>query len=89
MSVITSRTRQQPPFLAQGNGVIYIKIARKDNQGNDNTLSLQELDNIRLKLSDAGIVDYPITNITEYPDYYLYQTSRINVTSSTDNNIKN
>ena len=84
-----SRNNQQPPFLAQGNGVIYIKIARKDNQGNDNTLSLQELNNIRLKFSDAGIVDYPITNVTEYPDYYLYQIFRTNITSSADDNIRN
>jgi hypothetical protein len=84
-----SRNNQQPPFLAQGNGVIYIKIARKDNQGNDNTLSLQELNNIRLKFSDAGIVDYPIANITEYPDYYLYQIFRTNITSSADDNIRN
>jgi len=84
-----SRNNQQPPFLAQGNGVIYIKIARKDNQGNDNTLSLQELNNIRLKFSDAGIVDYPIANVTEYPDYYLYQIFRTNITSSADDNIRN
>jgi hypothetical protein len=84
-----SRNNQQPVFLAQGNGVIYIKIARKDNQGNDNTLSLQELNNIRLKFSDAGIVDYPIANITEYPDYYLYQIFRTNITSSADDNIRN
>ena len=84
-----SRNNQQPVFLAQGNGVIYIKIARKDNQGNDNTLSLQELNNIRLKFSDTGIVDYPIANITEYPDYYLYQIFRTNITSSADDNIRN
>lgn len=86
---VVSRGNQQPVFLAQGNGVIYIKIARKDLDGNDNTLSLQELNNLRIKFSDAGTVDYPIVNITEYPDYYLFQTSRVNVTSSADNNIKN
>ena len=79
---------QQPVFLRQGNGVIYIKVARKDNQGNDNTLSLQELNNLRIKFSDRGIVNYPIVNITEYPDYYLYQIPRVNITSSTDNNIR-
>jgi hypothetical protein len=84
-----SRNNQQPVFLTQGNGVIYIKIARKDNNGNDNTLSLQELNNIRVKFSDRGIVDYPVVNITEYPDYYLYQISRVNATSSADDNIRN
>ena len=86
---VVSRGNQQPVFLAQGNGVIYVKIARKDLEGNDNTLSLQELNNLRFKFSDAGTVDYPIVNITEYPDYYLFQTSRVNITSSADNNIKN
>lgn len=84
-----SRGNQQPVFLAQGNGVIYIKIARKDLDGNDNTLSLQELNNLRIKFSDYGIADYPIVNITEYPDYYLYQIPRVNITSSADNNIRN
>ena len=86
---VVSRGNQQPVFLAQGNGVIYIKIARKDLDGNDNTLSLQELNNLRIKFSDYGVADYPIVNITEYPDYYLYQIPRVNITSSADNNIRN
>jgi len=86
---VVSRGNLQPVFLAQGNGVIYIKIARKDLDGNDNTLSLQELNNLRIKFSDYGIANYPIVNITEYPDYYLYQIPRVNVTSSADNNIRN
>jgi len=50
----------------------YIKINRFDVSGADNTLSLQELTNLRIKFSDIGIVDYPILTITEYPTYYLY-----------------
>jgi hypothetical protein len=89
MPVASRPSSQQPVFLAQGNGVIYIKIARNDSNGNDNTLSLQELENLRIKFSDYGIANYSISNITEYPDYYLYQIYRTNITSSTDNNIKN
>ena len=68
-----------------------IKIARKDVQGNDNTLSLQELTNLRLKFSDvSSITNYPIATITERPTYYLYTlSSLVNVTSSADNNVLN
>jgi hypothetical protein len=72
-------------------GVTYIKIARKDTQGNDNTLSLQELTNLRLKFSDVSpVTDYPIATITERPTYYLYTIfPLVNVTSSADNNVLN
>ena len=54
-------------------GVKYIKVARKDTQGDDNTLSLQELTNLRFKFSDvSSVVDYHVLTITEYPSYYLY-----------------
>jgi len=68
-------------------GVTYIKINRIDAEGNDNTLTLQELTNIRIRYSDVGIINYPIYTISEYPDYYLYQVFTTNVTSSTDNSI--
>jgi len=72
-------------------GISYIKIARKDVQGNDNTLSLQELTNLRLKFSDvSSVTNYPIATITERPSYYLYTlSSLVNVTSSADNNVLN
>jgi hypothetical protein len=71
-------------------GVKYIKVARKDTQGNDNTLSLQELTNLRFKFSDVtGIVNYEVLTITEYPSYYLYAIKSLNVTSSIDNNVLN
>ena len=69
-------------------GVKYVKIARKDAQGNDNTLSLQELTNLRFAFSDVSdIVNYEILNISEYPSYYLYSIKSLNVTSSADNNV--
>lgn len=75
------------PYYSQG--VKFIKIARIDDQGNDNTLSLQELDTVRIKFSDVGVVDYPITSIAKYDDYFLFGVATTNKTSSTDNEILN
>jgi hypothetical protein len=66
-------------------GVTYIKVNRIDNEGNDNTLTLQGLTNIRIRYNDVGIVNYPVYTISEYPNYYLYQVFTTNTTSSTDN----
>ena len=69
-------------------GVKYIKVARKDTQGDDNTLSLQELTNLIFKFSDVvTTVNYEVLTITEYPSYYLYAIRSLNVTSSIDNNV--
>jgi len=76
-------------------GVKYIKIARYDANGNDNYQSLRQLDNIRLKTNDNGIINYPVATITEYPSsslngpYFLYQIGTTNATSSTNNQILN
>jgi hypothetical protein len=76
-------------------GVKYIKIARYDAFGNDNYQSLRQLDNIRLKTNDNGIINYPVATITEYPSsslngpYFLYQIGTTNATSSTNNQILN
>jgi len=78
-----------------GLGVKYIKIARYDANGNDNYTSLRELDKIRIRTNDAGIIEYPIATITEYPSsslngpYFLYQIVTTNITSSTNNQILN
>jgi hypothetical protein len=65
----------------------YIKISRFDKQGNNNTVSLQELDNLRIKFSDIGIIDFPLFTISEYPTYYLYTTYINGNITSTDNNV--
>ncbi len=76
-------------------GVKYIKIARYDAFGNDNYQSLRELDNIKIKTNDGGIINYPVVSITEYASsslntpYFLYETVSTNATSSTDNQILN
>lgn len=55
--------------IATGN-ISYVKISK----GNYD-ISLQELNNLRIKFSDLGIIDFPILSITEYPTYFLYQIS--------------
>ena len=62
-------------------GVKFIKIPRVDASGVDNTLSLQELTDLRLSTSDQGIIQYNVLSIAEYSDYYLYQVATKDVTS--------
>jgi hypothetical protein len=78
-----SISKPVPPSVIS-KGIKYIKINRFDKQGNDNTLSLQELTNLRVKFSDLGIVDFPILTISEYPDYYLYRTANVILGNSTE-----
>ena len=75
------------PVFSQG--VKFIKIARLDVQGKDNTLSLQELNSIRIDYSDTDIIEYPIISISKYDDYFLFGVAPTNATSSTDNQILN
>lgn len=53
-------------------GVKAIKVAKVDALGNDQTLQLKETDILRIKFDDLGIEEFEITNIAEYPTYYLY-----------------
>jgi hypothetical protein len=55
----------------------YIKVARIDQKGADNTLSLQELRQFIWTDSTAGKIDLTVLNITEYPTYYLYKVKSI------------
>ncbi|MCA9748748.1 MAG: hypothetical protein KC414_06555, partial [Romboutsia sp.] len=66
-------------------GVRYLKIAKLDANGTDYSDSLQELEKIRIKYSDIGVVEYPVVDITEYPGYYLYRVNYTQPTSSLDN----
>jgi hypothetical protein len=75
------------PVFSQG--VKFIKIARVDDQGKDNTLSLQELNSIRIDYSNTGIIEYPITSISKYDTYFLFGVIPTEATSSTDNQILN
>ena len=71
-------------------GVKYIKVARIDASGKDNTTQLQNLTNIREVFSDISYpIQYNIVGVTEYPTYYLYATVPTDVTSSADQEILN
>ena len=71
--------------------VIRIKVNKFDEQGNDNTLSLQGLNSLRILFSDLGAIDFPVLSITEYSTYYLYSTDTTlpgnNTVKSVDNNV--
>jgi hypothetical protein len=75
------------PTFSQG--VKFIKIARVDDQGKDNTLSLQELNSIRIDYSNTDIIEYPIVSIAKYDTYFLFGVAPTNATSSTDNQVLN
>jgi hypothetical protein len=82
----TGGYRGGPP-ITNTYSINYIKINRFDKQGNDNTLSLQELTSLRINFSDIGIIEFPLLTITEYPTYYLYTTYVNGNITSVDNNI--
>ena len=71
-------------------GVKYIKVARIDASGKDNTTQLQNLTDIREVFTDINNpVQYNIVGINEYPTYYLYSIVPTDVTSSVDQEILN
>lgn len=51
----------------------YVKVAKIDNEGKDNTLSLQELTSFRWIDQTAGEIILNVVNITEYSTYYFYE----------------
>jgi hypothetical protein len=68
----------------------FVKIARIDQEGNDNTLSLQELTSLRWTDSTAGEIILNVISISEYLDYYLYEvTSKtwVNLIYFADDNV--
>ena len=71
-------------------GVKFIKVARIDANGRDNTNQLQNLTDIREVFSDISYpIQYNIVGVTEYPSYYLYSIIPTDVTSSVNQEILN
>ncbi len=68
-------------------GVKYIKLAKFDTGSTSENLTTQlgEVNTIRVNYSDKGIVEYPISSITEHETYYLYRIATTDATSSADN----
>jgi hypothetical protein len=73
-AIATAKPAPMTGYYETSNSLTYIKISRFDKQGNDNTLSLQELTKLIVKFTDIGIIDLPLFTISEYPTYYLYTT---------------
>jgi len=76
----------------------YVKISKKDINGDDVTSTLENLLYFTLKYTDIGSVQFIIEDKTEYTDYYLFkikltaynQSNNINtLVSSSNNNILN
>ena len=53
--------------------VLYIKIARIDQNGNDLTNTLESLSQITIPLTSAGNKTYKILTRADFPTYYLFQ----------------
>lgn len=69
-------------------GVKYIKVAKLDSGSVDQSIQLQNLNDIRIKFSDiVNPIQYNVASIAEYPTYYLYTIVPLNVTSSADQEI--
>lgn len=56
--------------------VEYIKIARIDQDGNDNTLTLEALTQITLPFSNGTTGNYQILSTTKYQTYFLYSIAK-------------
>ena len=50
----------------------YIKIARKDKDGNDNSNSLSSLTTLSIPWSDGSTVTYNVITISPHPEYFVY-----------------
>ena len=50
----------------------YIKIARKDKDGNDNSNSLSSLTTLSIPWSDGSTVTYNVITISPHPEYFIY-----------------
>ena len=58
--------------------VLYIKIARIDQNGNDLTNTLEALTQITIPLTSAGNKVYKILTRADFPTYYLFQVDLAN-----------
>ena len=56
--------------------VEYIKIARIDQDGNDNTLTLEALTQITLPFSNGTTKNYQILSTSKYQTYFLYSIAK-------------
>ena len=55
-------------------GVVYIKIAKTDKNGVDQTTTLQSLNQVTIPYS-TGNITYEVINLTEHSTYFLYSVN--------------
>lgn len=58
-------------------GIKAIKVSRLDAQGNDNSISLQELKVLRVDLGGNTVFQFDVLSIAEYPSYYLFYVAPV------------
>lgn len=68
-------------------GIVYAKIAKKDNDGRDNTPSLEALTSFKINYDDVGLITYNVLEIREFNTYFLFKLIPVITTSSTDINV--
>ncbi len=66
-------TPPSSPVVDDTKYVEYIKIARVDQDGKDNTLTLEALTQITLPFSNGTTGNYKILSTTKYQTYFLYR----------------
>ena len=59
-------------------GVRYIKVSKKDKNGEDQTNTLQSINELNIPFS-SGNVTYDILSISEQPTYFLYYVENPNL----------
>ena len=86
--------------ISNTNGVKYIKINKTSSNGLDRTAYLEQLQSINIRFDDVGVVEYQITSVQQFDEYYLfgididqtitnqYGVPQYPISSSTDNEIK-
>jgi len=89
--IMVPRFKLAPSPITRGQA--FVKIHKFDTNGNDNSSPLGQLTNLLIKYTtETTYRNYAVLNINEYPNYYLYEVNKQNISflgSEIDNEIKN
>ena len=89
--ILASRYRLFPFPVTKG--LAFVKINKIDANGIDNTITLGQLTNLLIQYTTSTTYEnYEILNISEYPNYYLYEINKEDIPLEglgIDNEIKN
>lgn len=64
-----------PGFTTRSTTINYLKIHRFDENGNNNTLTLQGLEKIIWIDSSVGVIELNVINRSEFASYYLFEVT--------------